>query len=146
MKPMFNIDDPDLKKDPFRMPDGFREKSQKEIWDRISMEKNSSQNKRFYGSAAAAVAALFGLFFWANHFDLSLNLNNNTASTIDQVENEDILTYELYNLDEATLSSAINDSILDAEFDQASMGLETDEIVEYLQSIGISEYDLYATR
>lgn len=140
MSSMFNIDDPNLKKNPFKTPVGFKEKSEKEIWDKISIEKSKSHNKRFIISSAAAVAVLVGLFLGAYQSNFKLHFSNSVTDNAEVYETDEVLIYELSNLEEATISEVINEESI-----SNSSALDTDDVSEYLESTDLSEFDIYAS-
>jgi hypothetical protein len=137
MKKDFDIEDSNLKKNPFSKRPGDAQRIRSGIERGINDFPETPQSKRVIYAAAAGILVITGLFSLLSRMDLDVDFYN--SAPIAKVEAVQFEQYELNELDLHALTEATT------QINTAGVtlnGFQADDIVEYLSQSDISTYEL----
>lgn len=114
MRKNLNIDDPHLKENPFKVPDGYFTRIEGEIWDKIHADSGFSFHKIF--KPAIALAASFAIIFAFGWGIMKLTESSSSLSTDEGIMISDYIKSRFENIS------------IDSLDDYAPYGIESDEL------------------
>jgi hypothetical protein len=139
------INDPEINKPPFSVPDGYFESFTSRLMERIETEREPRIHEKPYRTlrSGLAIAATIAALILAGYVIIKLSLDNG-RKTEPQQEFADIIEYYIYDFDDETIIAVFNE---ETNLNYLNNIYKEEEIVNYLSEEDDLDYselkDLY---